>query len=76
MGGTRPNGSWTEGISRNIARLVEERGTSKHAIQQASGIPRSTFYRKLNDHPELFSAGELGTIAEKLGVTLADLLSA
>ena len=74
MGGTHPNGSWAEGISRNIERLIEERGTSKHAVHQASGISRSSFYRKMDKKPEHFTVEELGDIAEVLGVGLTDLL--
>jgi hypothetical protein len=65
---------WADGIAANIVRLIEERGTSKPAVIQASGIARSSFHRKLNHHPELFTVAELGSIAEVLGVTLTDLV--
>lgn len=74
MGGTDPHGSWAAGISRNIERLIAERGTSKHAVQQASVLSRSTFYRKMDKKPEHFTVEELGSIAETLGVQLSDIL--
>lgn len=74
MGEIHPNSSWAAGIATNIVRLIEERKTSKHAVLLASGLPRSSFYRKLDQRPELFTAQELGSIAEVLGVTVAELV--
>lgn len=76
MGAHEATGIWAGGIAENIARIAEAKGTTKHAVMEATGIPRSTFYRKLNDHPERLTVEELAQIAGVLGVTVPDLLKA
>ena len=60
-------------VVHNINQLIDERGTSKHAVQQASGIARNTFYDKMANRPDAFTLGQLGRIARVLGVSLARL---
>lgn len=63
-------------VVENIDRLIAEQGTNRHRIQIASGIPRTTFYRKLTKKPEHIDSNDLGRIAYALGVGLTELLKA
>lgn len=61
-------------ITKNIRRLIGERGTSPFAVAKDAGIPDTSFYRKLDQRPHKFTVEELAEIAEALGVQVVDLV--
>lgn len=60
-------------INRNIRLAFTEKGITKNATATKSGIPTSTFNRKLNSDGD-FTLRELGKIAEALDRQLVDIL--
>ena len=67
------DGDITATTNRNILFGIAENKTSRNAIARKSGIPLTTFNRKLDGHGD-FTLRELGFIAEALDRQLADIL--
>ncbi|WP_104087089.1 helix-turn-helix transcriptional regulator [Arthrobacter sp. GMC3] len=63
----------TSTTNTNILVGIVRQNVSKNALARASGIPLTTFSRKINGHGD-FTLRELGDIAAALGMTLADIL--
>lgn len=63
----------TSATITNILVGIVRKGSSKNAVAKASGIPLTTFSRKINGHGD-FSLRELGDIASALGLVLADII--
>ncbi|MBT8161048.1 MULTISPECIES: helix-turn-helix domain-containing protein [Arthrobacter] len=59
--------------NRNIALGIVEKNTNRNVLAKASGIPRTTFDRKLDGHAD-FTLKELGQIAQALGLHLGQIL--
>ena len=65
----------TQSPRDTILAMGRERGLhNRKAISDASGIPRSSFYRNI-DQPRKFDVDHFGGLAEALGVTVDDLYS-
>lgn len=63
----------TTATNRNILLGIVQNDTTKAATARKSGIPMTTFDRKIKGGGD-FTLRELGSIAEALGLTLADIL--
>lgn len=63
----------TAATNRNILLGIVRQDTSKNAIARKAGIPMTTFDRKIKGIGD-FTISELGSIAEALDATLADIL--
>ena len=61
------------GLVQNVRGLIEERGTTRHAVAKAAGIDDTSFYRKLDRNPQAFTTGDLLGIAAALGVNPSEL---
>ena len=59
--------------NRNIILGIVETDTSRNAVARKSGIPLTTFNRKLDGHKD-FTLRELGQIANALDKQLGDIL--
>lgn len=66
-------GDITATTNQNIIRGIVELDISRNAVARKSGIPLTTFNRKLDGHAD-FTLRELGKIAESLDRQLADIL--
>jgi len=63
----------TSATNRNILLGIAEKSTTRNAVARESGIPLTTFNRKLDGHTD-FTLRELGSIAAALDRQLADIL--
>ncbi|MGN6589520.1 MAG: helix-turn-helix domain-containing protein [Sphingomicrobium sp.] len=75
MGAPHPDGRAAP-ITRNIYRLIEQRGINKAQVHKAARIARSTFYDKLDNRPEAFTVEQLVDIADFLEVDVTELWAA
>lgn len=75
MGEERTTGSATNAarVSKNIHRLIAERGTTKSEVRRSTGLAESTFYDKLKNRPGKLTVEELTVIAMELGVEVEAL---
>ena len=73
--GTTNHSTGFEMVSGSIAALADQKRLTMKAVFEDSGIPESSFYRKLK-HPHTFTLPELASIASALGMTLAALCEA
>lgn len=67
------DGDITATTNRNILLGIAELGTNRNAVARKSGIPLTTFNRKLDGHTD-FTLRELGQIAKALDRQLVDIL--
>ena len=63
----------TSATNRNIILGIVDKNSTRNAVARKSGIPTTTFSRKLDGHGS-FTILELGSIAEALDCELADIL--
>jgi DNA-binding Xre family transcriptional regulator len=61
--------------TNNIKRGIVDRNLTRNALAVQSGISSTSFNRKLDHRPELFTLKDLGDIAEALDVQLVDLIT-
>ena len=59
--------------NHNILLAIKDQDTTKNAVARKSGIPATTFDRKIDGHTG-FTLRELGAVAEALGLELIDIL--
>ena len=76
MVSTNPKNDHPFGLGVAITTLMQQRDISRNALADAAGVPRSSFYRKIDQRPETFTARELFDIAKALDVPLSELLEA
>jgi transcriptional regulator with XRE-family HTH domain len=76
MVSTNPPNDDPFGLGVAITTLMNQRDISRNALADAAGVPRSSFYRKIDQRPETFTARELFDIARALNVPLSELLDA
>lgn len=74
MVSTNPPNDEASALGVTIARLIDERETSRNALADATGIPRSNVYRKIDQRPETFTARELFDIAKTLDTPLSAII--
>lgn len=55
----------TESVAEKVAAAITRSGSSKHAVADATGIPMTTFNRKINGHTP-FNVEELALVARAL----------
>jgi DNA-binding Xre family transcriptional regulator len=60
--------------TKNIKLGIVDKKLTRNALAVQAGIPASSFNRKLDIRPELFTLKDLGDIAEALGVQFEDLI--
>jgi len=63
----------TTATNQNILLGIVKQNTTKNAVARNSGIPATTFNRKVDGKAD-FTLRELGAVADALGLTLADIL--
>jgi len=60
-------------VADKVAAAILRSGKSKSHVANASGIPLTTFIRKINGHSD-FSLSEINSIAQVLGISCAHLI--
>lgn len=71
--GTNNTAVVTAATNHNILLGIVKQGTTKNAVAQKAGIPKTTFNRKVDGYSD-FTLAELGAVAEALNLTLGDIL--
>lgn len=71
--GTNNTAVVTATTNHNILLAIVKQKTTKIAVAEKAGIPKTTFNRKVDGYSD-FTLAELGAVAEALGLTLGDLL--
>jgi DNA-binding Xre family transcriptional regulator len=61
-------------LTRNITDLISTTRTTQKAVAEAAGMTEQTLSRKLTKRADTFTVGELGSIANALGVRVSDLI--
>jgi hypothetical protein len=60
-------------VADKVAAAILRSGKPKSHIANASGIPLTTFMRKINGHTD-FSLSEIDSVARSLGISCAILI--
>jgi predicted transcriptional regulator len=74
MVSTNPPKDEASALGVALSRLIDERGTNPNALAEATHIPRSSVYRKIEQKPETFTVFELFEIAKALGTKLSTII--
>lgn len=61
-------------IARAVKAHLDEAGVSENAVAQAAGIPQTSLNRCIRGLAA-FNVGQLGAIADYLGISVVDLIS-
>lgn len=65
--------SFSERVRRQVVAAMNEASTSRLALAEKAGIPRTTLNRCLDGH-RVFNTAELDAIAKALEIPLAELV--